>query len=212
METINKTILKKMLENILISMNEAKEELITLDASMGDGDLGLTMCTGFQTIFEEFDNITEDDLGKLLIKLGMKMNSTVPSTMGTLIATCMIKAGTAAKAKQELTLNDLAVMAQAAVNGIMQYGKSKPGDKTMLDALYPASIAIKKAADEGKSIAFAQQAAYEAACQGVKNTKNLQSVHGRAAYYNEKSIGQQDPGATAVMYIFRGIAKTFPLS
>ncbi|WP_132549526.1 DAK2 domain-containing protein [Pectinatus cerevisiiphilus] len=46
----------------------------------------------------------------------------------------------------------------------------------------------------------------------MSHTKNLQSVHGRAAYYNEKSIDQQDPGATAVMYIFRGIAKTFPLS
>lgn len=39
----------------------------------------------------------------------------------------------------------------------------------------------------------------------------MQSVHGRAAYYSEKSIGRQDPGATAVMYIFQGIAKTYQM-
>lgn len=37
----------------------------------------------------------------------------------------------------------------------------------------------------------------------------MQSVHGRAAYYNEKSIGHPDPGAVAVMFIFKGIRQSF---
>ena len=48
-----------------------------------------------------------------------------------------------------------------------------------------------------------------ATIDGVEKTKTLKSVHGRAAYYNEQSIGKQDPGATAIMYIFRGIANSF---
>ncbi|WP_182186802.1 dihydroxyacetone kinase subunit DhaL [Pectinatus frisingensis] len=209
METINKDTLKKIFESILYSMSDAKEELIALDGSMGDGDLGLTMCNGFKVICDEFDNITDDDLGTLLIKLGMKMNSAVPSTMGTLIATCILKAGSKVKGKTFLDLNDLSTMAQAAADGVMQRGNSKVGDKTMLDALYPAANALKNAAVENKDMFSAQQDAYKATCLGVENTKNLKSVHGRAAYYSEKSIGRRDPGAVAVMYIFRGIAAVF---
>ncbi len=209
METVNKEKLKDILNHILSSLQDAKEELITLDGAMGDGDLGLTMCKGFEAVCQEIDVLDENDMGKLMMKLGMKMNSVVPSTMGTLISTCFVKAAPKAKGKTELTLEDLAAMGRAAVNGVMQRGGSKIGDKTMLDALHPAVCALEAAAANGKTIAQAQKEAYEAAISGVEKTKTLKSVHGRAAYYSEKSIGKQDPGATAVMYIFRGIANAF---
>lgn len=79
----------------------------------------------------------------------------------------------------------------------------------MLDALHPAVVALEQAVLKNKTIAEAQKDAYQATIKGVEQTKSLKSVHGRAAYYNEQSIGRQDPGATAVMYIFRGIAKAF---
>ncbi len=209
METVNKERLKDILNHILSSLQDAKEELIALDGAMGDGDLGLTMCKGFEAVCQEIDILDENDMGKLMMKLGMKMNSVVPSTMGTLISTCFVKAAPKAKGKTELTLEDLAAMGRAAVNGVMQRGGSKIGDKTMLDALHPAVCALEDAAANGKTIAQAQKEAYEAAISGVEKTKILKSVHGRAAYYSEKSIGKQDPGATAVMYIFRGIANAF---
>lgn len=209
METINKIKLKEILGNILKSMQDAKEELITLDGAMGDGDLGLTMYKGFEAIYHEIDNLEETDMGKLMMKLGMKMNSVVPSTMGTLISTCFVKSAPKAKGKTELNLSDLAAMGRAAVEGVMQRGGSKVGDKTMLDALVPAITALEKAVLENKTIAEAQKDAYLATIDGVEKTKTLKSVHGRAAYYNEQSIGKQDPGATAIMYIFRGIANSF---
>lgn len=203
METINKLKLKEILGNILESMQDAKDELIALDGAMGDGDLGLTMCKGFEAIYQEID------MGKLMMKLGMKMNSVVPSTMGTLISTCFVKSAPKAKGKSELNLTDLVEMGKAAVDGVMQRGGSKIDDKTMLDALAPAINALEQSLSENKTLAEAQQAAYQASIEGVEKTKTLKSVHGRAAYYNEQSIGKQDPGATAVMYIFRGIAKSF---
>lgn len=209
METINKLKLKEILGNILESMQDAKDELIALDGAMGDGDLGLTMCKGFEAIYQKIDILEETDMGKLMMKLGMKMNSVVPSTMGTLISTCFVKSAPKAKGKSELNLTDLVEMGKAAVDGVMQRGGSKIGDKTMLDALAPAINALEQSLSENKTLAEAQQAAYQASIEGVEKTKTLKSVHGRAAYYNEQSIGKQDPGATAVMYIFRGIAKSF---
>lgn len=207
METIQKAELTTILDAVLRSMEAAKDELVALDGAMGDGDLGLTMCSGFQAVSEEMRALEETDIGKLLMKLGMKMNSTVPSTMGTLVSTCFIKAAPKAKGKTEVTLADLAEMGKGAVTGVMERGKTKVGDKTMLDALAPAVDALAAASAAGKSLEAAFQDAYAAAQAGVEKTKSMQSVHGRAAYYREKSIGRQDPGATAVMYIIRGIAE-----
>lgn len=63
METINKLKLKEILGNILESMQDAKDELIALDGAMGDGDLGLTMCKGFEAIYQEIDILEETDMG-----------------------------------------------------------------------------------------------------------------------------------------------------
>ena len=206
-DIIRKEELTQILDVIVEVMEGAKDELIELDGAMGDGDLGLTMVKGFSAVAEEIRTIDETDMGKIMMKLGMKMNSTVPSTMGTLVSICFLKAAPAAKGKTELTLVDMVAMGKGAVAGVMDRGKSKPGDKTMLDALHPAGEALSKAAEAGDSLADAWQKAYEAARDGVEQTKSMQSVHGRAAYYQEKSIGRQDPGATAMMYIVSGVAK-----
>lgn len=209
MEKLTKEDLKVALASIVKVMEEAKEELIELDGAMGDGDLGLTMCKGFQAVSEEINHVDEADMGKLIMKLGMKMNAVVPSTMGTLVSTCFVKGAMKAKGKTALELADVVEMGRAAVQGVMERGKCKVGDKTMLDALYPAVEAMAAACEAGKTSAQVSEAAYQAAVDGVEKTKTLQSVHGRAAYYNEKSIGRQDPGATAVMYIIKGINQSF---
>ncbi|MFD3157735.1 dihydroxyacetone kinase subunit DhaL [Haloimpatiens sp. FM7330] len=205
MQNLVKENIKGILQEITLVMNEEKTYLTELDAAMGDGDLGLTMCTGFQTLTNEIDNINTDDIGLLLMKLGMCMNSVVPSTMGTLISTCFIKSGKSVKGKVTLTLEDFVKMGDAAVNGVIEIGNTKLGEKTMLDALHPAVISLKESYSENKSLVEAAALAYKAASLRVEETKNMKSVHGRAAYYGEKSLGRPDSGATAVMFIFKAI-------
>ena len=62
---------------------EKKEELCEMDARLGDGDLGLTMSKGYGSlpdIMREEATGAAGDIGKLLMKSGMKMSSLVPST------------------------------------------------------------------------------------------------------------------------------------
>lgn len=209
MEIINRGFLKTILGEIANVMKDEKEYLIELDGAMGDGDLGLTMATGFQTLYEEIDKIDSEDLGTILMKLGMKMNSTVASTMGTLISICLLKSAGEVKGKKEITLEDAVNMGRAAVKGVMDRGKAKVGEKTMLDALYPAVEALATALDEKRTLKQAYEMAYEAAQSGVEETKEIKSVHGRAAYYQEKSLGRPDSGAVAIMFIFKGIKQSF---
>lgn len=207
MEELGKKEWEILFKTVLHSMEAAKEELIALDGAMGDGDLGLTMCHGFEAVCAEIASSDETDIGKLMMRLGMKMNAAVPSTMGTLVATCFLKAAPAAKGRTTVGLAEISDMAADAVKGVMERGGAKPGDKTMLDALAPAAAALQKAAGEQKTLAEAFEAAYAATKEGAEATRAMQSVHGRAAYYREKSVGKQDPGATAVMYIVRGLAE-----
>lgn len=202
---MSKLIIKNILKGIVESVEVEKDYLIELDASMGDGDLGLTMYNGFSALYEEVDNIDSTDLGMIVMKLGMKMNSVVPSTMGTLVSVCMIRGAKTLKGKEIITLDDLIEFGDAAVNGVKEVGKTEVGNKTMLDALYPAVEGLKQAKKEGLSIREAIDIAYQRASQGVEKTKELKSVHGRAAYYGDNSVGKPDPGATAVKFIIRGI-------
>ena len=75
---------------------EKKEELCEMDARMGDGDLGLTMQKGFGALPQLIrDNEAEGDIGKTLMKAGMKMAALVPSTMGTLMSGGIMEGGKA---------------------------------------------------------------------------------------------------------------------
>lgn len=210
MDCISKSDLTGMLNRIKDLMLEQKEELISLDSVMGDGDLGLTMEAGFVRICENFSSLEQEkDLGIFLKKSGFAMAAAAPSTMGTLVATAIIKAGDAVKSKQCIDKSDIPLMLNNAITGIEQRGKAKRGDKTILDSLYPAYEACQSAVDEDRPLSEIFRMAYEGAKQGVEATKAMQSVHGKAAVYREKTIGRQDPGATVGMYIFKGICDYF---
>ena len=76
---------------------------------MGDGDLGLTMQKGFGALPQLIrDNEAEGDIGKTLMKAGMKMAALVPSTMGTLMSSGIMEGGKAIGKKGEMGPKELA--------------------------------------------------------------------------------------------------------
>ena len=85
----------------------------------------------------------------------------------------------------------------------MDRGKAKLGDKTMLDALAPAIEAFDKEQQAGKSLADATDAAVAACELATEATIEMQSKDSRAGWLGERSIGVQDPGATAVLFMLR---------
>ncbi len=188
-------------------MVENENYLFNLDSKMGDGDLGLTMKNGFLKVDEELKSFNETDIGKIFIKVGVVMGSAVPSTMGTLMATGFMRAGKVIKDKTEIDLNDLILMFSSFTEGIMKQGKSKPGEKTIIDAMLPAVNELKNASVNNKSINEALYLAYYAAKEGLESTKKMTSVHGKAVYHNERSKGTEDPGAAAGVLLLKGFIK-----
>jgi dihydroxyacetone kinase-like protein len=204
MEALGISDIKAIVAGIAAIMMEKKDELIRLDGAMGDGDLGLTMEKAFLSAREEAEISVETDAGKLLMKIGMTIARAAPSTMGTLVATGFMSGGKAVTGVSSLGPREMAAFFEAFVAGIMQRGKSKPGEKTIVDVLHPAARAMADAAAAGSTLAEAFRACRTAAAQGLAATKDMIAQHGRVAYYQEQSRGKEDPGAVAGTYILQG--------
>jgi dihydroxyacetone kinase-like protein len=203
MQSLGVGDIRSIVSGIAALMAEKREELIRLDGAMGDGDLGITMEKGFASAREEAEKGGEADPGRLLMKIGMVMARVAPSTMGTLVATGFMAGGKAVAGKQVLGCAEMAAFFDAFTAGVMQRGKSRPGEKTIVDVLVPASQALNAAVASGAGLPEAFRMFRAGAAEGVARVKDMIARHGRLAYYQEQSKGREDPGAVACAYILQ---------
>lgn len=185
-------------------MTENKDYLIQLDQQNGDGDLGLSMCGGFGALCEFLESTRETDTGKVLMLGAKTFNEAAPSSLGTILSFGLMGMAKKLKGKTEFTQEEMTEALQAGVDNIMTKAGSNVGEKTILDALVPAIEVLGR--QNGEELSAACQAAAAAAGRGSESTRQMKSVHGRAAYYAEKSIGILDGGSVVGKLIFEGIA------
>ncbi|MBQ0059475.1 MAG: dihydroxyacetone kinase subunit L [Lachnospiraceae bacterium] len=187
-----------------------KEYLCELDAKLGDGDLGLTMSKGYSSLpgfMRDEAEAAGGDIGKMLMKGGMKMSSLVPSTMGFLMSTGVMEGGKALKGKSEIGAEELAAYLVGFAAGVQKRGKCEAGQRTIYDAILPAANAAAEAAKaEGATLESVIKAALAAAEEGVEATKNMTPVFGKAAVHAAQCVGVSDQGAIAGCFKIKGLA------
>lgn len=208
MEKITFEQIPDMFDTIGKLFIDKKEELCNMDAKLGDGDLGLTMSKGYgelPDILRAESEAAGGDIGKLLMKGGMKMSSLIPSTMGFLMSTGVMEGGKAIKGAAEMGAKELATYLTGFAAGVQKRGKCEPGQRTIYDAILPAAQAAAKASDEGASLEGVVNAAYEAAQAGVEATKDMVPVFGKAAVHAAQCAGVPDQGAVAGCYMIQGL-------
>ncbi|MGK7927656.1 MAG: dihydroxyacetone kinase subunit DhaL [Spirulina sp.] len=185
------------IHNFTAVIVENKDYLTELDAAIGDADHGINMNRGFQKVAEKLPAVSDRDIGTILKTVSMTLISTVGGASGPLYGTFFLKASAVSAQKDELTPEELAKVLQAGVEGVMQRGKARLEDKTMIDALSPAIDALNQSLAHNNSVIEGLQKAVDAAEEGMKKTIPLIARKGRASYLGERSIGHQDPGATS---------------
>jgi dihydroxyacetone kinase-like protein len=200
---MNSNELKKVFTEISKVITENKDYLIQLDQQNGDGDLGISMSCGFHAVVSNLESLEEKDLGKVFMSCSSKFNEAAPSSLGTILSLGMMGMAKALKGKEDASLCEIADAMTQGLEKIMDKAKSKPGEKTILDALFPAVEALKANGEKDQKTAC--KLAFDAAQAGSESTKAMKSVHGRAAYYGEKSIGLLDGGSVVGKLIFSGI-------
>ena len=201
---INATNLRAAFRAIAATMADKREYLIELDQRNGDGDLGISMSDGYAAASKAMDASPETDLGKMLIAGYKAFNEAAPSSLGTITSLCLMGMAKTLKGHAEADMALLGDALHAGLQNVMTKAGSKPGEKTILDAVVPAADAISAHAAEGDKAALA--AAAKAAADGSDATANMVAVHGRAAYYGDKSIGLVDGGSVVGRLIFETLA------
>lgn len=183
-----------------------KAYLSELDQAIGDGDHGINMARGFESVFIKVDGLGEGkDIGSVLKTIGMALISSVGGASGPLYGTAFLRAAVPSQGKNQLESETVGQMLLAAINGIKERGKATRGEKTMIDSLEPAYEAFESARLSGKTTIESLEIACEAAKKGIEYTKTIIATKGRASYLGERSIGHQDAGATSSHLMLKAI-------
>jgi phosphoenolpyruvate---glycerone phosphotransferase subunit DhaL len=188
-----------------VAMQENASILTDLDSAIGDGDHGVNMTRGFAAVEMKLGSANPGDMSALFKLVGMTLLSSVGGAAGPLYGGFFLELAKSCAGKDWLDKDFLAQMLEGGLADIRRRGKAEPGDKTIVDALHPAIVALKLNTDA--DLATTLQKAAEAARQGAEATTALQARKGRASYLAERSIGHQDPGATSCWLLLKSLAE-----
>lgn len=178
-----------------------------LDAAVGDGDFGTSAARGFTAVRSAWDGLDRSSPGAFLGAVANRLDHEIGGSSGPLLAIAFTRAGEVAGEASAIDAPLAARMLRAGVDAVAEYGRSAVGDKTLLDALVPATAALAGAA--GDSGISAWQAVAEAAAAGADHTRTLVARRGRSVYSAERNVGLADPGAVAVAVVAARLAETF---
>jgi len=174
-------------------MIAAEADLNTLDAQSGDGDTGSTLATAARALIAALDRLPLADPTQLYRAIGLELSQTMGGSSGVLLAIFFAAAGDASAGGAET-----GEALSAGLERIRQVGGAKAGDRTMIDALEPALVALSDGIGEAAA----------AARRGAARTAEItRAKAGRASYIAERKLrGYADPGAEAVARLFEGLA------
>lgn len=185
-----------LLRRIVLAMADQvlahAEELTRLDQAIGDGDHGLNMKRGFEAVRAELCAQETSDAAALLLGVGRTLVMKVGGASGPLYGSFFLQMG-----KGWNTVHDRASLIDCmrqAVEAVAARGKSHPGQKTMLDVLFPLVDALPEALSE-QPPAFARLR--DLAAARAHDTVAMLAERGRASFLKERSIGHMDPGAAS---------------
>lgn len=200
---MNKDELASRLKNACSAVIAAKDELTEIDSHFGDADHGVTM-TKIAEAVEGAVGAAQGGIKAMLEDSAMEVMMINGGSAVPLWNTWLDGLAEAAPEGDELDAEGLKQMLGHALEELAALSKAKVGDKTMMDALIPATEAALACQGSADDI-FA--AAAKAALEGAEASRNFVSKFGRARSYGEATIGTPDAGAVSMSRFFAGLAE-----
>lgn len=201
---MTKTEFAARLQQACASVTAAEQELTEIDSKFGDADHGLTMTKIAGAIAGA---VAESDGGiqSMLDDAAMAVMVLNGGSAVPLWNTWLDGMQENAPDGDEIDTAGLQAIFARALEALNEMSGAQVGDKTMMDALIPASEAIAAYTGNDEQELFA--AAAEAATRGAEASKQFVSKFGRAKSYGTQTIGTPDAGATSMAYFFHGLAQ-----
>ena len=201
---MTKAEFRARLDHACEAVAAAEAELTEIDSKFGDADHGLTM-SKISGAISEAVNASEGGIQSMLDDAATAVMSLNGGSAVPLWNTWLDGLQEEAPEGDEIDVAGLKAIFAKALEELDDMSGAKVGDKTMMDALIPASQAI--AAYEGDDADGLFAVAAQAAAQGAEATKEFVSKFGRAKSYGTKTIGTPDAGAMSMSYFFQGLAR-----
>ncbi len=184
---------------------EAEDRLTEMDRVVGDGDLGSNMARAARVVQENLRSYPLDDLPETMKTLGVTLQEVLGGSSGPLYGVLLLRTGMFLEGDPANDLRRWAVALLEGCGAISELGGARAGDRTMLDALLPFVQTFRDGISAGLSAKDAVADAVIAAEGGAKATARMIPRRGRSSYLGERALGHIDPGAMAVVIVFRAL-------
>lgn len=201
---MTKEQLAARLQHACAAVVAAEQELTEIDSKFGDADHGLTM-TKIAGAISAAVEAADGGIQSMLDDAAMAVMTLNGGSAVPLWNTWLDGMQEAAPQGDTVDVAGLQAIFARALEELNDMSGAKVGDKTMMDALIPASEAVAAYTGTDEQALFS--AAAEAAAAGAEATKGFVSKFGRAKSYGEKTIGTADAGAASMAYFFQGLAQ-----
>ena len=196
---------KSALQSGLKRVIAAESEITRFDTIVGDGDCGIGLKRGAEAILKMLESSkVSDDVLIDLAKIIQIVETTMDGTSGAIYAIFLNSLAASLRRLDSSTPTSVSpkLWAQAlelSLNALRKYTPAQPGDRTLMDALFPFVDVLKKTGDT--------KAAAAAAKKGTDRTKGMKASLGRAVYVGGAGFEEvPDPGAYGLSEFLTGLA------
>jgi len=190
---LNKQVMINVFSNLLNQSKKSYDEFNAADGKIGDGDLGITILNGLEEINNNIEKFT-DDLSINFMLCSQAFVKKSGSSFGTLIAFSFMNISRNLKGKNTCDNIDIITMIDTAMNTIQERGKTKVGDKTILDTLDFILRNLKATKDNINYPELFKLSTKEA----MDAFKGKKILIGRARMFEDKTKDLDDPGMLAL--------------
>ena len=198
--------LQKMFADGARLIIEKEPYLTEIDSVIGDGDHGIGMKRGFSAVAGLLAGKSFSWADELCQAVSMELIRSMGGASGVIFGTMFFGGISRLPHKDTVSGEELADYFYEGEQAIERRGRSKPGQKTMLDALYPAVCTMKDHAEAEIPEMFS--AAHRAALKGMEESKSILPRVGRSKNFREGAVGLPDPGAVSVCYLFQAFSES----
>ncbi|OOC54106.1 MULTISPECIES: dihydroxyacetone kinase subunit DhaL [Nocardiopsis] len=207
-EQLSPSHVERWVHGFVDTVEESGEYLTDLDRRSGDGDFGTNMVTALRRARRAMAGVEATTVGVPFQVTGETFLAHSGGTSGPLFGMWFRDFGKVGADAGALTL---AMLAEATENGwatVARLGSAEVGDRTMVDAIAPASVALNKAVGDGSGLVEGLRSAAEAARVGAEGTSELLGRRGRTSYVGESALGSPDPGAVTIALFYRAAVES----
>lgn len=189
--------------DIISQIKANKAYLSDIDGHIGDGDHGVNMNKGFSIAGEIIS--LQDDFSSAMKVLGDTLLLEIGGSMGPIYGTFFRECAKVTSGVETIDACLFSKMLSKACLEVQNIGGAVPGDKTLVDTLYPAAMAFEKALADRADFAACLGESACAARKGWESTRMMQARIGRASRLGERSVGVLDAGATSCNIILQSM-------